>query len=299
MDDIVYRKFRHKLYTHRINIDNDLKVDTDGWRKEESEVSYGVLLLDEFRTAPDVKKFQYQHTNGDRIRFFPSRLTWKENVRHMAVAVLPADTDLSFSADRPWKDLVEWPLKQYEPDSYDFQILSLSYQMLAAHCDENKLLHKRVKNKLEDVEIEFCQEWLRLNYKPSKASLTPIIDHEFLRFVTCFNREDLAIWLNEPTHCLHWRGTYDLKTKTAMFKRSTKISGRNVRRCVTVKELMYQFFVDNFGGYESLYLDFQKCTHHSCCVNPDHYIKARKQSYNNCSKRRRLIDDHREANGLL
>jgi hypothetical protein len=213
----------------------------------------------------------------------------------MAVAVLPAGSDLTFSSDRPWKKVVEWPLESFEPDSYDFKILSLNYQKLAAHCDKNIPLLSKIQKTLEDVEIEFCQEWLRLNYVPSKPSLTPIIDHEFIRFVSCFDKKELEEWMDDKSKCLHWKSTYDCKTLTAQFKRSTKISGRNVRRNVTVKELMFQYFIGNMGGYESLYLDFSKCKHRSKCVNPNHYHKARRQSFNNCSKRRRLIAQQQDA----
>ena len=285
----IQHRFRHLLYTTRVPLEEDLNVQFDRWTSKESEVKYGVVLLDEFRNSPDMKKFQYQHTNGDRIRYFQGRFEWKPHLRHMAVAILKADTDLTFATNRPWNKVVEFPLKYYEPDSFQFKILSLNYQKLAAHCDHNTVLFHRIKKELEEVEIEYCKEWLEKNYTPSKPALREIIDHEFIRFVTCFDKEELEAWMDDPTKCLHWNGTYDFKTHCGMFKRSTKISGRNIRRNVNVKEILYQFFIGNLGGYEALYLDFDKCVHKSKCVNPHHFHMARRQSLNNNAKRRKLI----------
>jgi len=208
----------------------------------------------------------------------------------MAGAYLPAGSDLTFIADKPWKKIVRWPLEEHDPDSYDFKLLSLSYQKLSAYCDDNNALLKKIIHTIEETRIEYAQEWLRLNYIPSKPSLKEIIDHEFIRFVTCFDKEELTDWLDDPTKCLHWQSTYDYKTNCGMFKRSTKISGRNVRRCVNVKELLYQFFIENLGCYQAMYVDFDKCTHRSKCVNPHHFHVARRQSLNNNAKRRKLID---------
>lgn len=290
MNDPVYHRFRHLLYTTRVPFDEKLNIPLKGWKAKTSTVSYGVRLLDEFRTEPDTKQFQYENTNGDRIRFVAGRLNWKSHVKHMAVAYLPANADLTFSKDKPWKKVVQWPLEEYDPESYDFKLLSLSYQRLAAYCDDNTDLLKKVIHTIELTQIEYAQEWLRLNYVPSKPSLKEIIDHEFIRFVTCFDKDELEEWMDDPTKCLHWTSTYDYKTNTAMFKRSTKISGRNVRRCVNVKEILYQFFINNLGSYQSMYVDFDKCTHRSKCVNPHHFIIARRQSLNNSAKRRKLID---------
>jgi len=291
MDDPVFHRFRHLLYTTRVPFNENLTISTKGWEKKKSVINYGVQLLDEFRSVPDTKEFHYEHDDGDRIRYIPGRLNWKENVQYMSVAILPADTDIEFNPDKPWKDLVEWPLKKYDPEGYDFKLLSLNYQQLAAFCDNNIPLMKKIKNNIELVRIEYAQEWLRLNYLPSKPVLKEIIDVEFVRFVTCFDKKELNDWMNDPSQCLHWNGTYDYKTHTAMFKRSTKLSGKNIRRCVTVKELLYQLLIDNLGSYESLYLDFDKCIHRSKCCNPHHFIVGRRQSMNNTTKRRRLIDD--------
>jgi len=208
----------------------------------------------------------------------------------MAVAYLPANTDLTFSKDKPWKKAVQWPLEDHDPEGFDFKLLSLSYQRLAAYCDDNTTLLNKVIHTLEETQIDYAQDWLRLNYIPSKASLKEIIDHEFVRFVTCFDKDELEEWLDDPTKCLHWKSTYDYKTNCGMFKRSTKISGRNVRRCVNVKEILYQFFIANLGSYQAMYVDFNKCTHRSKCVNPHHFNVARRQSLNNSAKRRKLID---------
>ena len=293
--DPVHHKFKHLLFTTRVPLDEKLTVHFQEWKKKESIVKYGVVLIDEFRSEPDIKIFHFQNKKGDRIRFFPTRLEWKPHLRYMAIGFLKKNTNLNFEVDRPWNQVVDFPLKKHEPDSFQFKIISLNYQRLAAHCNENIPLLNKIQKQLEDIEIEYSQEWLRMNYIPSKLSLKPIIDHEFIRFVTCFDKKQLEEWLHDKTKCLNWKGTYDFKTNSAQFKRSTKISGRNVRRCVTVKEIMYQFFIGNFGGYQSLYLDFDKCTHRSKCVNPHHYIKARRQSFNNCAKRRRLIDEHNET----
>jgi len=290
LNDPTIHRFRHLLFTSRVPFEDGLDLDLDGWSANQTTVQYGVVLLDEFRSKPDSKEFQYEHRNGDRLRVCFGRLGWKSHVRHMAVAKLPAGTDVSeFDADKPWNQLVEWPLQTFDADSVQFKILSLRYQKLSAVCDENTQLLRKIQKRLDDVEIEYCQEWLRLNFIPSKDSLKPIIDHEFLRFVTCFDLNQLDAWMNDQTNCLHWKGTYDMKTNTAMFKRSTKLTGRNVRRCVNVKELLYQFFIGNLGGYEALYLDFDKCIHRSKCVNPHHFSIGRRQSLNNCSKRRKLI----------
>ena len=285
----IQHRFRHLLYTTRVPLDDELSVPTNGWKRNVSQVQYGVVLLDEFRNAPDLKDFQYKHNNGDRIRFVQGRLDWKLHLRHMAVAILKADTDLTFSDTRPWKKVVEWPLEKYQPDSFQFKILSLNYQKISADCDQNYVLLHRIQKELEDVQIEYCQEWLVNNYSPSKPALKEIIDHEFIRFVTCFNKDELEAWMNDPTKCLHWNGTYDFKTNCGMFKRSTKLSGRNVRRNVNVKEILYQFFIAHLGGYQALYLNFDKCVHKSKCVNPHHFNVARRQSLNNNAKRRKLI----------
>jgi len=282
-------KFRHLFYTTRVPIDDTLCVSSKGWQRKESAVQYGEILLDEFRCKPDMKEFQYEHGDGSRIRFISGRLEWKPRLKHMAVALLKPDVDLSFAPDRPWKDVVAWPLEKYEPDSFEFKILSLNYQKLAATCDGNNSLVAKIQKNLEDVEVEMCQEWLNRNYIPSKPSLKELIDQEFIRFVTCFDEQELANWMDDRTRCLHWTGTYDFKTFTAMFKRSTKLSGKNKRRNVNVKELLYQFFVENLGGYMALYLDFDKCVHKSKCVNPHHFQVARRQSLNNNTKRRKLI----------
>lgn len=292
MNDPVYHRFRHLMYTTRVPFDESLNVSLSGWVNKKSAVPYGVVLLDEFRNEPDIKEFNYENVNGDRIRFVSGRLSWKPNVRYMAVAFLATGSDLTFSADRSWKKVVTWPLEAYEPDSFDFKILSLQYQKLAAHCDNNQKLLDRIVHTIEETQIEYAQEWLRLNYVPTKPSLKEIIDHEFVRFVTCFDTTQLEQWMNDPTKCLHWTSTYDYKTNCAMFKRSTKISGKNVRRCVNVKELLYQFFIENLGEYKALYVDFDKCVHRSKCVNPHHFIVARRQSLNNSAKRRKLIDEH-------
>ena len=290
MNNPIYHRFRHLLYTSRVPFDESLTVELEGWKTCNSSVNYGVVLLDEFRSTPDTKQFNYEHANGDRLRFISGRLNWKPNVRHMAVAILPNNTDTTFCAEKPWKKVVTWPLESHEPDSFEFKILSLNYQKIAAHCDNNIQLLNKIKYSIELVQIEYAQEWLRVNYVPSKASLKEIIDHEFVRFVTCFDIKELEEWMDNPKICLHWTSTYDYKTNCAMFKRSTKLSGKNVRRCVNVKEILYQFFIENLGTYKSLYVDFDKCVHRSKCVNPHHFIVARRQSLNNSAKRRKLID---------
>ena len=290
--DPVHKKFKHLLYTTRVPRPTELQVLSDGWNSKSSVVNYGVILLDEFRSKPDTKEFHYEHTNGDRLRIIPSRLQWKPHVRHMAVSLLKGSTDLTFNVDRPWKKVVEWPLQNYSPDTLEFRLLSLKYQHLAAHCDNKNALLEKIDSEIVDAEIEFGQEWLKHNYSPSKDKLREIQEYEFTRFVTFFPREELIKWMDGPQkQCLHWRGTRDSKTLTAMFFRSTKLSGTRVRRNSTVKELMYQFFVNDLPNYEALYLNFELCEHRSSCCNPYHYHCMRKQKFNNCRKRKREIEN--------
>lgn len=292
----VHKKFKHLLYTKRVPKNVKLDVPIEGWCVSSSTVDYGVILLDEFRTKPDQKHFDFEHANGDRLRLLTSRLQWKPHLRHMAVSILRAGTDLTFNEHIAWKNKVEWPLAVYEPDTLEFQILSLKYQKLAAKVQGNSKLLEQVDSELVSAEIEYGQLWLRRNYKPSKPKLREIQEFEFTRFVTFFPEEELAAWMENPkTTCLHWTGTRDSKTLTAMFFRSTKLSGRKVRRNSTVKELMYQFFIGNFQDYEALYLNFDVCTHKSSCCNPYHYHCMRKQKYNNCRKRKLEIANAKEA----
>lgn len=294
--DPVHKQFKHLLYTKRVPKNADISVDVRGWRSQRSVVNYGVILLDEFRSKPDEKEFQYQHKNGDRLRIIPSRFQWKSHLRHMAVSLLRSSKDIEFNANVPWKKVVEWPLNAYSPDTLEFEIVALQYQRLAAYCDQDHKLLERVDSDLVCAEIEYGQEWLRQNYKPSKPKLTEIQEYEFTRFVTFFSREELTQWMNDPKlSCLRWNGTRDSKTMTAMFFRSTKLTGKGMRRNSTVKELMYQFFVNDLLAYEALYLNFDTCTHRSSCCNPYHYTVQRKQKFNNCQKRKQNIAEHNRA----
>tara|TARA_B100000787_G_C16188427_1_gene296014 strand:- start:90 stop:806 length:717 start_codon:yes stop_codon:yes gene_type:complete len=208
----------------------------------------------------------------------------------MMVSLLKADTDVTFDKERQWNEVVGWPMKPFDSESPEFKILSLRYQRLAAHCNQNSELLEAIDSELVDAEIEYGQAWLAANYVPTKDKLREIKEFEFTRFVTFLDQGDLASWMDNPTsECLHWNGTRDDKTHTAMFFRSTKLSGKKVRRNSTVKEVMYQFFIANLEEYQALYLDFDKCKHQSCCVNPHHYIVMRKQRFNNCKKRKAMI----------
>ena len=294
--DPVHKQFKHLFYTTRIPEREALKLSMDGWKQQQSVVDYGVILLDEFRNKPDSKEFHYQHTNGDRLRIIPSRLQWKPHVRYMAVSLLRNGRCTKFNENVPWKDVVEWPLEGFTADTHEFKILSLKYQKLAAHCDGNKELLEHIDSELVSAEIEYGQEWLKQNYKPSKPKLREIQEYEFTRFVTFFPREQLIEWMKNPKkQCLNWKGTRDSKTMTAMFFRSTQLTGKLVRRNSTVKELMYQFFVNDLRDYEALYLNFDLCQHHSSCCNPYHYHCLRKQKFNNCRKRKRELSAQMKA----
>lgn len=294
----IQKKFKHLLYTKRIPHNDGLDIEgkKDGWIAHISEVLYGVILLDEFRTKPDGKEFQYLNTvSGDRLRIIPSRFQWKPHLRYMAVSILRATTDVEFKVDKTWKEVVEWPLLAYASDTLEFTILSLKYQRLAAECDLDSKLIIQVDSELVSAEIEYGQLWLKRNYKPSKEKLREVQEYEFTRFVTFFREDELAAWMEDPKEiCLHWNGTRDSKTMTAMFFRSTRLSGKKVRRNSTVKELMYQFFINNMKDYEALYLNFETCRHRTSCCNPYHYLCMRKQKFNNCRKRKREIEIQKE-----
>ena len=97
MDDPIFHKFRHKLYTTRVPIPDALGIDINGWKKEDFILEYGSIVLDEFRSVPDEKQFHYVHTNGDRLRFIESRLSYDKNTRFLSVALLNKSTKKEFT----------------------------------------------------------------------------------------------------------------------------------------------------------------------------------------------------------
>lgn len=292
----VQLEFKHQFFTRRVPLEKKFILSEKSWRKEIHGVEYGTIVHDEFRSSPDVKEFQYVNRSGDRLRYCQSRLKWKPSFKYLAVCILKKDTDLTYSADRPWKDVAFFPLAEYSPDSLEFKMLLLQYQKIAAYCDENEPLLKHINGIIKQSQIEEAQNWLADNYKPSKEKLRELQEYEFMRFVTFFDTKELHNFMKNPKcNCLHWHGTKDYRTQTAMFKRSTKLSGMNVRRNVNVKELMYQFLRKDLGNHEAMYLDFEKCKHRSKCVNPWHYIVDRKAKYN-ASKRRLGIKEQSRDN---
>ena len=62
-------RFKYLFYCSRVPLAPNLQVSLKGWKKEDHNVDYGSIYIDEFRSDPNVKTFQYVHEDGTRFNY--------------------------------------------------------------------------------------------------------------------------------------------------------------------------------------------------------------------------------------
>ena len=293
--------FKHKLFTSRVPL-TDFEINPDEWIADQHEIEYGVSHIDEYLVQKEIKIFQFKNTrSGDRFRYVHNRRNLSDDQKFLMVSILKQDTDITFDSTVSFNDKLFFPLKCHEPGSSTFKSLLANYQLIVAKCTKNKGMEEKCNDEILEYQISEAQDWLDLNYRPSKPKLERMIDCEFERLYSFFNEEDIEKFMREENHesCLPYYGTFDSKTLQVMFKRSTKLTGKNVRRNSMVKELMYQFLLGDIRATDALYKNYNLCLHKNKCVNPYHFTCARKQQYNTKARKRAMEDQKTESDAFV
>ena len=294
--------FKHKLFTSRVPLNENIQINTDEWVAEQHEIEYGVVHIDEYLVQKEIKIFQFKNTKtGDRFRYVHNRRNLSSEQKYMMVAILKHGTDVTFDPDVPFNQKLHFPLKDYQNGTSAFDTLLAHYQLIVAKCTNNQGMQEQCKDEILESQIVEAQGWLDANYRPSKPKLERLLDCEFERLYSFFKEEDVEKFMREKNHksCLSYYGTFDSKTLQVMFKRSTKLTGKNIRRNSMVKELMYQFLLGDMSATDALYKDYDKCLHKNKCVNPYHFFCGRKQQYNTRVRKRAMEDQKEESDAFV
>jgi len=211
-------RFQHHFYTTRVPLDPKIQVPLEGWKKEEHQIQYGTVYVDEFQSDPNIKEFAYVHTDGTR---FSMRTNYLENSsqKWLSVNVLKPDTDTTFKKGVPWIDIAAFPLREFPAESLEFKAILIHYKLVAAKCDEAEpAVIDRLESLLLSLQISEAMTWLNANYTPSKLKLSSLRLDEFDRMYTFLREDEMEKYLSDPQNsgCLHYDGSCDWNTGTPM-----------------------------------------------------------------------------------